>query len=211
MNGESFRFHTSSDLVELTGKQARNLNELLRVIRTARGAEIFHHLFQTLREHHLFLERYPNDFADWVHNACGEPVLAERLAGVDIRGKHSLAELRGTIVDVLKDYIEENPAAGTRPARTPFYLCSSISVVVPTGIVVKSVEEFRDAVAQVSLQSIYHHFVTARIRVDLATNDFSAWLGTSMNRPDLAERLDRIDLTMLTLEGVRNEILEALE
>jgi hypothetical protein len=62
---------------------------------------------------------------------------------------------------------------------------------------------------RVSTSAIHHHFVTARLRLDLVSNDFSAWIETALKRPDLARHLDRIDIVMQTLDGIRADILEA--
>lgn len=204
-----FVFRTASEVVEITGRRARNLEDLLRHLREADGSSIFHHTYQTLREHHLMIERYPNDFADWVHEACGEESLAERLAGVDLRDHRSIRSLRDRLVGLVDEHLAAHPSARTRPARRPFDLCSAITVVVPTGDRAETLEEFRDALGRSSIRTIHHHFVTARLRLDLATNDFSAWLAGA-GRLDLAERIDRIDLVMRTLDEVRAAIVEVL-
>ena len=205
-----FEFATAAELVEITGRQARNLHELLALLRGAEPAAIFHHTYQTLREHHFMLERYPNDFADWVHAACGEAALAERLAGIDLRAYGSLRELQSVLVGFVDAYLADAPAARTRPARVPFELCSAVSVVTPTGDQATTLAAFRAGISRCSTASLHHHFVTARLRLDLVSNDFSAWLVTAQQRPDLAERVDRIDFVMQTLEGVRADILAVL-
>jgi hypothetical protein len=206
----AFEFATAAELVEITGRQARNLQQFLTLLREAEPAAIFHHTYQTLREHHFLLERYPNDFADWVHTACGEAALAERLAGIDLRAHGSLRSLQEALVAIVESYLDANPAARTRPARDAFDLCSAVSVVTPTGEQATTLEEFRTVLRRCSTATLYHHFVTARLRLDLASNDFSGWLRSEHDRADLADRLDRIDFVMQTLEGVRANILRVL-
>lgn len=210
MTRQPFVFETSAELVSITGARARNLGELLARLREASPATIFHHTYQTLREHHFLVERYPNDFADWVHVACGEAELAERLAGIDLRAHASLGALREALIERLVEHLERVPAARTRPARVPLDLCEAVSVITPTGDTAGTLEEFRAALARSAPATIHYHFVTARLRLDLASNDFSAWLSGSLGRPDLAQRIDRIDFVMQTLEGVRAQLLELL-
>lgn len=205
----TFEFATAAELVEITGRQARNLDQLLVLLREADPAAIFHHTYQTMREHHFLLERYPNDFADWVHVACGEASLAERLAGIDLRAYPSLRALQESFVEIVERHLDRNAASRTRPAREPFDLCRAVSIVTPTGERVATLAEFRTVVARISTSAIHHHFVTARLRLDLVSNDFSAWLEEALKRPDLARRLDRIDIVMQTLDGIRADILEA--
>lgn len=205
-----FVFATSAELVEITGRQARCLGELLSVLREAEPAAIFHHTYQTMREHHFLLERYPNDFADWIHGACGEPELAERLAGVDLRAHHSLQSLQEHFIQLVEAHLDRCPGARTRPAREPFELCTAISVVTPTGEQASTLVEFRAVLERTSTATIHHHFVTARLRLDRVCNDFSAWFESALHRRDIVARLDRIDIVMLTLEGIRKSILEVL-
>lgn len=207
---EPFIFATESQLVEITGRRARNLDQLLGLLREAEDASIFLHTYQSLREHHLLIERYPNDFAEWAHRACGEFALAEQLAAVDLREFASIQELRSRIVECVERFLAANPAARTRPAREPFDLCSSVALVMPTGDQAATLEEFREVIGRCSLRTIYYHFVTARLRLDLATNDFSLWLESSLEQPERARALDRIDLVMRTLDEVRVRILEVL-
>ncbi|MGH2374463.1 MAG: DUF5752 family protein [bacterium] len=207
---EPFRFATASELVEITGRRARNLEEMLRFLRESDGASIFHHTYQTLRVHHMLVERYPNDYAQWVHEACGEETLAERLAGIDLREFRSIQALRERFIDVVEEYLKAHPGARTRPARKPFDLCGAILVVTPTGDVARTIDDFREILGSCSIRTIHYHFVTARLRLDLETNDFSAWLATTQGRPDLAERLDRIDFTTQTLEDIRSAMVETL-
>ena len=58
----------------------------------------------------------------------------------------------------------------------PFYLMASDLVVVPTPYVARNLEEFSDGLRKVSIHAIYYHFIDARLRLKLNTNDFSIWL-----------------------------------
>jgi hypothetical protein len=205
-----FKFATAAELVAITGRHANNLDQLLTMLREADAASIFHHTYQTLHEHHFLVERYPNDFADWVHGACGEPALAERLAAIDLRAHRSLAALRGRLVDLVEEHLRREPASRTRPARAPFHLCMATMVVTLTGDRANTIPELRALIGTVSTATIHHHFITARLRLDLSSNDFSAWLKSAQHRPDLARRLDRIDVIMQTPEGIRESIAGVL-
>lgn len=207
---EPFRFATASELVQITGQRARNLEEFLRLLRECDGSSIFHHTYQTLRVHHMFVERYRNDYAQWVHEACGEEALAELLAGTNLREFHSIQALRERFIAIVAEYLDAHPGARTRPARKPFDFCAAILVATPTGDVAWTIDDFRAILRSCSIRTMHYHFVSARLRLDLETNDFSAWLATTQGRSDLAARLDRIDFTMQTLEDIRSAIAETL-
>jgi len=50
----------------------------------------------------------------------------------------------------------------------------------------------------VSIHSIHHHFIEARLRLKLASNDFSAWLEKELGLRQAAASLNRIDIYTLT-------------
>ncbi len=93
----------------------------------------------------------------------------------------------------------------------PFYLMASELVVIPTPYVARNLEEFADGLRKVSIHGIYYHFIDARLRLKLNTNDFSVWLDKELDMPRAADRINHIDIYTLTLEGVRRGILKVLE
>jgi hypothetical protein len=188
-----------------------NLQELLDAVRTCSDACIFQHTFQTLEEHHFIREGFSNDFSHWAFSACNEVELAERLAGLDVREFTSIASLREQVVRLVEDYLRKYPRAATRTAMEPFYLMASEVVVVPTPYVARNLDEFADGLRKVSIHGIYYHFIDARLRLKLNTNDFSVWLEQELDMGQAADRLNRIDIYTSTLEGVRRSILRVVE
>ena len=93
----------------------------------------------------------------------------------------------------------------------PFYIMASDLVVVPTPYVGRNLEEFADGLRKVTIHAIYYHFIDARLRLKLNTNDFSVWLDQEMDMGPAADRLNRIDIYTSTLEGVRRNILKVIE
>jgi len=106
--------------------------------------------------------------------------LAERLASVDIRSFTSLPDLRARIVQIVEEYFHRGPLSKDRPVLKPFYFCSPETVVMPTPFVAHNLEEFTNALEQVSVHSIHHRFIEARLRLKLRTKDFSQWLDQEM-------------------------------
>jgi len=112
---------------------------------------------------------------------------------------------------MIEAYLQKNPRAATRAAMEPFYVMASDLVVVPTPYVARNLEEFADGLRKVSIHSIYYHFIDARLRLKLNTNDFAVWLEREMEMGPVADRLNRIDIYTSTLEGVRRRILQVIE
>jgi hypothetical protein len=206
-----FYFNSASHLLRISREKATNLQELLDALRTCSESSIFQHTFQTLEEHHFINKGFSNDFSHWAFAACNEVELAERLSAIDVREFTSIAALRERIVHIIETYLQKNPRAATRVAMEPFYLMASDLVVVPTPYVARNLEEFADGLRKVSVHAIYYHFIDARLRLKLNTNDFSVWLEMEMDMPQAADRLNRIDIYTASLDAVRRHILKVIE
>jgi hypothetical protein len=93
----------------------------------------------------------------------------------------------------------------------PFYFCASDTIVIPTTIVARNLQEFSDGLEKVSLNSIHYHFIDARLRLKLNSNDFSVWLDQEMDMGPLADRLNRVDIYTATLQDVRRQIVRDIQ
>jgi len=208
---KSFYFNTSAHLLRITTGKANTLSEFLVALQLCPDDSIFQHTFRTLQEHHFIREGFSNDFAHWALAACNEPGLAEQLASVDVREFTTLAELRGRFVEIVENHLQLNPADGPRPAEETFYFCASDIVVLPTKFVAGTMQEFVNGLREVSVHSIHHHFIEARLRIKLMSNDFSQWLHEDVGLTDTARALNRIDIYTATLEDVRKQIVRIVE
>jgi hypothetical protein len=206
-----FYFNTSAHLLRITRQKSSTLAEFVVALRECPEGSIFEHSFRTLQEHHFIREGFSNDFAHWALSACNEPSLAEGLASVDVREFTSVAELRERFVQIVENFLERSPAAGTRIARETFYFCAADTVVIPTSFVVHTLHEFAEALRSVSLHSVHHHFIEARLRLKLMSNDFSQWLHEDLGLTETARQLNRIDIYTVTLDDVREQIIRIVE
>ncbi|MGE5113283.1 MAG: DUF5752 family protein [Acidobacteriaceae bacterium] len=205
-----FYFNTAAHLIRICRESANNLGELLEALRTVPQESIFEHTFRALQEHHFIREGFSNDFAHWAFAACNEVALAEQLASLDIREFTSIATLRGRIIKIVEDYTLQNPRSRDRTAMEPFYFRAADTVVIPTATVAHDLAEFTDGMEKVSLHSIHYHFIEARLRLKLTSNDFSEWIENGIGLPALAHRLNRIDIYTSTLQEVRAQIVRTL-
>jgi hypothetical protein len=205
-----FYFNSASHLLRIGREKATTLMELLEAIRTCPESSIFQHTFQTLAEHHFISSGFSNDFSHWAFASCNEVELAERLAAIDVREFTSIATLRERLIHIIESYLQKNPRAAGRVAMEPFYLMASDLVVVPTPYVARNLEEFDDNLRKVSIHAIYYHFIDARLRLKLNSNDFSVWLEKELDLPKAADKVNRIDIYTSTLEDVRRGILKVI-
>jgi hypothetical protein len=206
-----FYFSTSAHLLRITTQKANTLSELLDALRVCPDDSIFQHTFRTLQELHFIREGFSNDFAHWALTACNEPGVAEQLASVDVREFTSLGELRDRFVQILEKHLQLNPADGQRLAEETFYFCAADIVVMPTKFVAETMRDFIKGLKEVSVHSIHHHFIEARLRIKRMSNDFSQWLYEDVGLTDIADALNRIDIYTVTLEDVRRQMVRIVE
>jgi hypothetical protein len=171
-----FHFNSAAYLVRIERERAANVGELLLALRKCSEDSIFQHTFRTLQEHHFIGHEYSNDFSQWTHLGRYEEGLAKDLGDVDIQSFTSIEDLRERIVQIVENYLRREPGSRDRTAVKPFCFCSSETVVMPTPFVAHNLQDFTNAIEQVSLHSIHYHFIEARLRLKLKTNDFSQWL-----------------------------------
>jgi hypothetical protein len=206
-----FYFNTSEHLLRIERQKASTLAELLQALRTCPDDSIFQHTFRTLQEHHFIRQGFSNDFAHWSLSACNEPILAEQLASVDVREFTAIEGLRGRMVEIVDEFLETHPRSGGHAGHEQFYFCAADIVVLPTVFVANSLSGFLDGLNQVSVHSIHHHFIEARLRLHLMSNDFSQWLEEEVGLPAAADSIEHIDIYTSTMEGVRRQIAGIVE
>ena len=201
-----FYFNTSEHLLRIGRQRASHLCELLRALQTVPDDCIFQHTFRTLQEHHFIRQGFSNDFAHWTLFACNEPALAEQFASVDVREFTAIEGLRRRMVEILDEFLQSNNLSGSRPAHEPFYFCASDIIVLRTSFCADTLKAFLDGLNQVSVHSIHHHFIEARLRLHRMSNDFSQWLEAEVGLVEAADAIEQIDIYANTMEGVRRQI-----
>src|SRR5207302_4974050 len=112
---------------------------------------------------------------------------------------------------ILENHLAKNPGSKDRPALETFYFTSAQTVVIPTTLSARTLAEFAEGLRRVSLHSIHFHFINARLRLKLNTNDFSIWLEEELNLPQLDDRIEEIDIYTYTMEEVRQKIIRLIE
>ena len=206
-----FYFHTERRLVELTGERARNLTELLYVLRFIDGAAIFYHTHHSFLDHHIISPDFRSDFAVWVRDEIRDQMLAEKLGGIDPLDYTTIRQIRETLLEILEAHIEEYGDRRQARPGNEFFFSRSKSFVMPTGRVARNLVEFCDHLKEITLRSLFYHFFEARLRHERRTNDFSIWLSDSLRNEALAEKIAKIDPYVLTLEQLRQKMVKLVE
>jgi len=208
---QPFQFATAAYLTCVENQKAETAREFLDALEQASDAAVFNHTFQCLGRYHFLTEGFSNDFAQWALASLNQPLLAERLAGIDIRDYASIAALRADIKQIVAEFIAKYPRHAEQSAFEPFYFCRAVEVTVPLAWDARTLAGFRAGLERLSHASFYHHFIASRLRLQLGTNDFSHWMATALDREELAARTNRIDIYTNTLDTARQELIEMVD
>lgn len=206
-----FHFHTRLHLRELTGLKARNLTELAVILKEVPDSVVYYHVHHFLEET-LYLAPEPaNDFAIWVSNILGNDILGERLASIDTFALPSMGVVKQRLVDIIEDYLRNNPDKRTASEDEEFHFIRSISFILPTPFIAHDLRDFVEVLRLVTIDSIYFHIYEARMRLQKGTNDFSIWISDSIGEKELAAKIAAIDPYVFNLEALRKRIIEQIE
>jgi hypothetical protein len=169
-------------------------------------ASIYYHTHRFLEQHHYLSPEPPNDFAYWVTNVVNDEVLGEQLSSIDVVQFQSIGELRNEFISVLGSYLEESDGTKTCPPGEEFHFMSSRLFVLPTPYAAQTLFDFRSALNEISISSIYYHMFDARLRLGKGENDFSRWLH-DLGYADLAAEIAKMDPYRYTLDGLRKRLM----
>ena len=208
---KGFQFSSSASLERLTGRRASNLKDLLDLIKTCSTSSIFYHTFSAFLKLREAQVPYNSDFAIWVARMLNEQSLAEKLMAVDLSEHNTLESLRKRLIQLIGHHIKENPLCRRKIADEPFYLHDVTRFVYLTDHFAYDLTSFREVLTKVSVYSIYFHFIESRLHSQLMTDDFSAWIEESLEMPLLAQRIQQIDISVYTLEGLRSRIIQLID
>lgn len=161
-----------------TGKKARLLQEFRSELLDIDSASIYHHFWGGLLQSRFDEREYNNDFAAWVRHGIHDYVLAERLSAL-VPGRFSdLDALRHEIIELIDTRLDEVEHLFWTRATLQFeFVCSQI-VVFDTEIQLRHPQELASAMTNLSISSVFYHFIDARRRTSDGRDDFSDWLAT---------------------------------
>ncbi|MBI4510046.1 MAG: hypothetical protein HY698_10460 [Deltaproteobacteria bacterium] len=211
---EPFLFRKVLYLVEASGKRARNLDELLRLVTVIDPSSVGFHMHREFITYKFAHAEYPNDFAYWAARVLGDEILGERLAYLRVFKYPTLAELSREIAAIIAQHLMAYPetTAERAPRGREFNFCMARKFVMETGRSARNLPEFTGAIAEIEASSLYYHLFETRFGGGEPgrRNDFATWALLSLKHPALADRLDSIDPYMFSIEQARRVLLRIL-
>jgi len=210
MSVEPFVFLGCVDLRELLPNEARDVRELLDQLGRVPVESLFCHTAAALLHRPVAPAAYPNDFAAWAGGEMQDQRLAERLAAVDPFASDSMDHVREELVAVISDHLQHFPGPAPAGPIEPFRFFRAHLIPVPTGHQARTLREFRDALAEIDISALFYHLIEARYRLGRRRGDFAEWVASALERPEVTERLERIDPYVGSLERMRDRHLTVL-
>jgi hypothetical protein len=207
----AFQFIGCVELRQALDHRARDERELLDRLEDVPAGSVFYHTHGYFLRHRPITTAYGNDFAAWVAVHVRDQVLAERLAVINPFELANLEDLREELMSAVHDHLLRLSTVPRVEFGEAFHFQQSHIVEVPLGTPVVSLTEFRAGLAEVDASAIYFHMVEARARLGRRSGDFAEWIRTSLQQPDLADRIERIDAYMTSLERVRARVLALID
>ena len=205
-----FYFNTKLDQTILLGRTAKNISELLEGVKEVPEASIYYHTHKFLHQHHFLSPEPPNDFSYWITEVMNDARLGEMMSSVDIIQFQSLEDLRSRFVEILSEQPSQERSPSSAPPGQEFHFMCSRMFVLRTPHVAHNLEEFKEVLKRISVNSLYYHIFDAKLRLEKGENDFSRWFRDS-GRTELAEKVARLDPYTFTLEGLRSRIIRLVE
>ena len=207
---EPFEFRQCVSVVKSTGKKAKNLKELRKLVAQVGDESIFHHVCQYFLKGHIL--EYTNDFAQWAGENLEERALAERLTCIDPYTLKSVESVRIELLREVDDFLSHFPEPHDVIPGNEFYFNETINLIFPIGVQARNLAEFLVAIDHIDPGSIYYHFYDARVRLgEGIVDDFSRWIEHTLMRKEIADRIRAIDPFMHSIVSIREHIREIIE
>ena len=190
---------------------AFNLRELRERLLICPVECLFHHFSETVIRPTFDDYHFRNDFAIWAGRHLRDKVLAERLGILKPYSFKNFEELRNETIDILDERLSESHRNPWVPNGDDFRFMRAVTVVFETNMNLESPADLARLVPEMSLSSIYYHFVEARRRTENRLDDFSVWLDSFGDETKgIRDLLVEIDFYFMTLAEVKSALIDSL-
>jgi hypothetical protein len=192
-----------------TGRRAQTLRELRDILRDVHPGCIYHHFWGTLLRPQFSDREYNNDFASWCHHYLHDDLAAERLAVVDPADYTDMEELRQELIEVIDARLDETELMLFARGDQQFHFARGVMVVFDTHRRLADPKELVNALPQMSVGSVFYHFIDARQRDPIAVDDFRSWLmGFGPGYDTVCADLAEVDPYFESLYVLRDRLAE---
>jgi hypothetical protein len=190
-----------------TGRRAQTLRELRDIVRDVHPGCIYHHFWGTLLRPQFSNREFNNDFAAWCAESLHDNPAAERLSAIDPADYADMEALRQELIDIIESRLDETELVLIARADQQFHFVRSVIVVFDTYRRLADPAELVAALPEMSVGSVFYHFVDARRRDPVGVDDFRAWLcGEGSKYEELCSRIAEVDPYFESLYVLRSHL-----
>ena len=208
---QEFAVKDCSLLTMTTGQHAQNLRELDTLLREVHRGCIDHIFWGNRLLPRVERPDFQNDIAVWARNALHDHPLSERLGIINPTRFPDLEALRREVIDIIEERLGEREITPWAQTGREFFFRRAQTVVFDTRLRLREPKQLCDIVPQMSVGSIYYHFIDARRRVPGSVDDFSSWLrGFGDQYVELIHNLVNLDTYFLTLTELRERAADVI-
>jgi hypothetical protein len=207
MDKPGFRFLDCALIAIATGEKAQNLRELRDKLKYIHPGCLFYHFWGGLLHPHFDDPEFQNDFAVWASHNLHDSKISEQFSVIDPNIFDDIEDVRQELIEVIEDRLSESEHVPWAKTGQEFHFIRSQIVIFDTGKTYYDPADLLEAITNMSLGSIFYHFIDARRRTKDKRNDFSVWLtGFGDTYQALIDDLDSIDPYFASLSKLRQEI-----
>jgi len=207
MDNQPFRILDCALIAIATGEKAQNLRELRDKLKTIHPGCLFYHFWGGLLNPHFDDPEFQNDFAVWAKHNLHDSKISEQLSLIDPNIFEDIEDVRQELIEIIEERLSDSEHVPWVKTGQEFHFIRSQIVIFDTGVSYKNPKEFVEVIPNMSLGSIFFHFIDSRQRTPDKRNDFSVWLaGFGDTYKELIEGLDQIDPYFTTLNDLRRDI-----
>jgi hypothetical protein len=190
---------------------ALNLRELRERLCYCPVECLFHHFCETVIRPTFDDPEFRNDIAVWAARDLRDRILAERLGIINPYLLSDLEELRQLVIDAIDDRLADLPYIPSVQLGEDFRFMRAVTVVFDTGVELVKPSDLIEALPQMSLGSIYFHFVEARRRTENRLDDFSVWLANfGTESKEMIRALRLIDFYYMSLPELKDHLIASM-
>ena len=207
MDDKDFNIMDCALIAIATGEKALNLRELSDHLKDTHPGCLYYHFWGGLLRPHFDDPEFQNDFAVWTSRNLHDSKISEQLSVIDPNSFKSIEDLRKEVIEIIEQRLYEMEFVPWVPMGHEFQFIRSQIVIFETGMCVTEPKHLLHIIPNMSLGSIFYHFIDSRRRTAESKNDFSIWLENFGEQYRvLIESLDKIDPYFTTLNELRDEI-----
>jgi len=211
-HNSSFKLKDCVIVMLSTGYRAQNLREFRNGLTEVHPDSIYHHFWGRFLQPSFDEPEYNNDFASWVVHGLNEKALAERLSTIDPAHYPDVESLRSKVIETVEERLDESEYVTWSGADQQFHFLRSKLIILDIGLEVHTPEELGKAIKDISLGSIYFHFIDARRRTESHKDDYTEWLaGLGKKYKPLINSIQAIDPYFSSLKMIRRSLVKVFE